>query len=311
MIEHVRGHQVGTTPTEVGNTDPLETIREGSVMRTEKRYPDELFVHLAEDYQRLGSRRRVAELYGCSESLIQKKLCQMGIPRREKTEAMIQKNRTPEGREAARKRLLALYERRPSARPTTLELLFARACEMRGVSFKAQVPIGDYIVDFLIGERVIVEVDGWQHRLFAEQRERDRVRDEWFVSHGYVVFRFTGQQLHRDAIACVDFVLQNANVLPNRMFTAEWLTSKGRKRGKPVSEETRKKMSEAKRQHWQDPVKRAAMVEGIKRGQRTPEFREKVHAQRSAFMKKMWADQAERERRIRNIRLAKRRNHGS
>ncbi len=53
--------------------------------------------------------------------------------------------------------------------------------------FRRQVPIGNYIVDFVCQERkVIVELDGSQH----EGSGYDKQRDAWLESVGYKVLRF-------------------------------------------------------------------------------------------------------------------------
>jgi urease accessory protein len=59
----------------------------------------------------------------------------------------------------------------------------------RGVRAKIrrQQPIGDYIVDFVCLEKMlIIEVDGGQHA----ENENDRRRDAWLQSEGYTVLRF-------------------------------------------------------------------------------------------------------------------------
>jgi very-short-patch-repair endonuclease len=53
--------------------------------------------------------------------------------------------------------------------------------------FRRQVPIGNYIVDFVCQERkVIVELDGSQH----EGSSYDKQRDAWLECVGYKVLRF-------------------------------------------------------------------------------------------------------------------------
>jgi very-short-patch-repair endonuclease len=62
-----------------------------------------------------------------------------------------------------------------------------RARRFAGYKFRRQVPIGDYVVDFLCcGSRLIVEVGGNQHAL---QAEYDRKRDGWLQQAGYRVLR--------------------------------------------------------------------------------------------------------------------------
>ena len=63
-----------------------------------------------------------------------------------------------------------------------------------GVRFRRQVPVGPYIVDFAcLPRRLIVEVDGSQHR-----GEYDRRRDEWLRYRGFTVMRFWNDEVYRD-----------------------------------------------------------------------------------------------------------------
>lgn len=83
-------------------------------------------------------------------------------------------------------------------------------------SLTPQAQLGDYRVDFLVtlglggAERhVIVECDGHDyHERSKQQAERDKSRDRAITSQGLPVFRFTGRELHRDAGACVDEVVE-------------------------------------------------------------------------------------------------------
>ena len=269
------------------------------------KYPESLFEHLAEDYARLGTRRKVAELYGCSPSLVEKKLHAMAIPRLSAQEAARRYWSTAEAHGAARERYLRRVARGdPMPRVSTLERMFADALTKSGVSYQAQVPIHPYIVDFLLADQVVVEVDGWQHRIPAHQ-ERDALRDANLNERGFKVFRFTGQQIHRDVSACVRWVQEHASIPESASPSAEWLSGKGRRTTKPVSQSTRRKMSAAKRNHWKDPQKRAAMQSGIRRGQHTEAYREKVSAQRTAFMQSQWSDPEKRALRQEAIRRAR------
>lgn len=45
--------------------------------------------------------------------------------------------------------------------------------------------------DFLIGKRLILEVDSVTHHTSREQQQRDHDRDQYFHSLGYIVFRVT------------------------------------------------------------------------------------------------------------------------
>ena len=64
-----------------------------------------------------------------------------------------------------------------------------RAHRFQGASFRRQVPIGPYIVDFLcLSARLIIEVDGGQHA--SSQANHDVVRDAYLREQGFRVLRF-------------------------------------------------------------------------------------------------------------------------
>ena len=60
------------------------------------------------------------------------------------------------------------------------------------MKFRRQVPVGNYIADFLCFERnLIVEVDGGQHG----DSTYDAKRDLWLQSEGYRVMRFSNHDV--------------------------------------------------------------------------------------------------------------------
>jgi very-short-patch-repair endonuclease len=62
-----------------------------------------------------------------------------------------------------------------------------RSRRFAGHKFRRQVPVGNYIADFLSYEnRMIIEVDGGQH---AVRKEYDRHRDSWLRGQGFRVLR--------------------------------------------------------------------------------------------------------------------------
>ncbi len=65
--------------------------------------------------------------------------------------------------------------------------------QIDGVKFRRQVPIGNYVVDFVAADRrLIVEIDGGQHVL---QEEYDRRRTSWLEEQGYRVIRFWSNEV--------------------------------------------------------------------------------------------------------------------
>jgi very-short-patch-repair endonuclease len=62
-------------------------------------------------------------------------------------------------------------------KPKPWQAVRNRRCE--GAKFQRQVPLGDYILDFVcFGRRLVIEIDGSSHEV-AEQRVADEERDGW------------------------------------------------------------------------------------------------------------------------------------
>ncbi|MER8441431.1 DUF559 domain-containing protein [Mesorhizobium sp. M1312] len=73
-----------------------------------------------------------------------------------------------------------------------------RAHRLMALSFRRQVPIGSYIVDFACPtHRLVVEVDGSQHA-DTEHAERDATRSTYLKSSGWTILRFWNDDLIRD-----------------------------------------------------------------------------------------------------------------
>ena len=66
--------------------------------------------------------------------------------------------------------------------------LHLRRKQLRGLRFRRQHPIGNYVVDFFCPEvQLIIEVDGGQHNA---PDSKDDIRTAWLESRGYRVIRF-------------------------------------------------------------------------------------------------------------------------
>ncbi|QRE77325.1 endonuclease domain-containing protein [Methylobacterium aquaticum] len=104
---------------------------------------------------------------------------------------------------------------------TRAEALFwsqVRAGRLSGHTFKRQVPITPYIVDFLCpSARLIVELDGEPHET-AERRKRDATRDAWLRGQAFEIMRVSNEtflgnpQLSLDAVLAA--VEQRSALLP-------------------------------------------------------------------------------------------------
>lgn len=70
-----------------------------------------------------------------------------------------------------------------------------RAKRLEGLSFRRQVPVGPFIVDFLCpAHRLIIELDGGQHGA-DEALHYDAERSAWLSAKGYRVLRFWNQEV--------------------------------------------------------------------------------------------------------------------
>jgi very-short-patch-repair endonuclease len=98
---------------------------------------------------------------------------------------------TPRGR-----RVLAVHDPRAESGIETLVRLALRRHRVRA---RSQVVIpGVGRVDFLIGDRLVIEVDGYDWHGGRAEFERDRERDRELVRRGYVVIRASYRQVTTD-----------------------------------------------------------------------------------------------------------------
>ena len=95
----------------------------------------------------------------------------------------------------AQKRSRAKILRRTMTRAETLLWRYLKAHHVDGLGFRRQVPMRGYVADFVChAARLIVELDGETHD-FDSRLQSDQTRDAWFKSQGYVVLRFTNDQV--------------------------------------------------------------------------------------------------------------------
>ena len=80
-----------------------------------------------------------------------------------------------------------------------VETTFLRICQACGVPVRQQVLIDGHPVDALIGERLVVQLDGFEFHSAAKDRRRDLRQDARLVLLGYTVLRFDYQQVMFDA----------------------------------------------------------------------------------------------------------------
>src|SRR5208282_3254350 len=92
--------------------------------------------------------------------------------------------------------ILRRFARQQRAQAVQAEILIWRAVRNRrcdGAKFQRQVPLGNFILDFICFERrLVVEIDGPSHAV-PEQRLADETRDAWLREQGFQVLRLPNE----------------------------------------------------------------------------------------------------------------------
>jgi len=90
-----------------------------------------------------------------------------------------------------------------------------RTFKRRGHHFRRQAPIGKYIVDFVCHKsRLIIELDGGHHS-GEEQEKKDKIRQDWLESQGYVVMRFWNNDIYEQQDWIINFILDKLETSPH------------------------------------------------------------------------------------------------
>lgn len=88
-----------------------------------------------------------------------------------------------------------------------LETRFVGGMRAAGVAVRQQVWIDGHPADGLIGDSLVIQIDGFAHHSSAADRRRDLAADARLVTRGYVVLRFDYQQVLFDWDQVLDTVL--------------------------------------------------------------------------------------------------------
>ena len=104
--------------------------------------------------------------------------------------------------------------RKGMTRAETLLWRYLKAGHLNNLPFRRQAPMGAYIVDFVChGVRMVVELDGETHD-FEARALGDQARDAWLELRGYVVLRFTNEQVLSNLEGVLTVIRETASVCP-------------------------------------------------------------------------------------------------
>lgn len=78
--------------------------------------------------------------------------------------------------------------------------------------------IGPYKVDFVLYEKIVVEIDGHDSHKTKEQRSKDYARERFLQKEGYTVVRFMGTEVFLDAKKCAIEAMGIDTVIDNEKF---------------------------------------------------------------------------------------------
>lgn len=87
---------------------------------------------------------------------------------------------------------------------TKPEMLLFNALVQKGFKFRTQFPIlikkykKYVIVDFLIEDKLVVEVDGIYHIKSKARIKKDEIKDKALRSKGYSILRFTDKEIYEN-----------------------------------------------------------------------------------------------------------------
>ena len=100
--------------------------------------------------------------------------------------------------------------RRVMTRAETLLWRYLKAHHIDGLGFRRQVPMHIYIADFVChAARLVIELDGESHD-FESRQQHDSARDAWFESQGYVVLRYTNNEVLTNLAGVVEDIRETA-----------------------------------------------------------------------------------------------------
>ncbi|WP_336630966.1 MULTISPECIES: endonuclease domain-containing protein [unclassified Microbacterium] len=81
-----------------------------------------------------------------------------------------------------------------------LEVLVCRPLRRLCVRVRQQAVVAGKRVDVLVGEWLVVQIDGWAHHSSSAQRSKDIAHDAELRLRGYTVLRFSYAQVVHDAV---------------------------------------------------------------------------------------------------------------
>jgi len=91
-------------------------------------------------------------------------------------------------------------------KPSNADEAWYKALDDAGIQYEKQVLMERYVVDTLIDDCIVVEIDGHWHRISKEVIERDKRKEDYLLSKGYNLLRFTDIEIKKSPASCIELV---------------------------------------------------------------------------------------------------------
>jgi very-short-patch-repair endonuclease len=115
--------------------------------------------------------------------------------------------------------------RQTMTRAETLLWRYLKAHHVDGLAFRRQVPMRQFIADFVCHAARLV-IDGGSHD-FENRQRRDRRRDGWFASQQYLVLRFSNEQVLKNLEGVIESIRETASARLKQLPPSLTLPHKG------------------------------------------------------------------------------------
>lgn len=103
--------------------------------------------------------------------------------------------------------------RQTMTRAETLLWRYIKANRIDGLGFRRQMPLGPYVLDFVcLSVKLVIELDGETHD-FVSRQTADKKRDDFLISEGFKVLRFTNDQVLSNLAGAVEVIREAASSL--------------------------------------------------------------------------------------------------
>jgi very-short-patch-repair endonuclease/DNA-binding CsgD family transcriptional regulator len=153
----------------------------------------------------------IAEMFNFSPSGVLFRMNSLGIETRSKQEASkIMYEKKPELRDVHRRNanmgLTGVFKKGNNYSNTKIEQAFEKFCVDNHIPYERsfQITVDTHRYDFLIYDKMIVELDGLYWHNKEKQKIKDRLHEEYAIKNGFEIVRFTDKEIKETKGLCFE-----------------------------------------------------------------------------------------------------------